>query len=284
MAGRLGPVQDPASAKLLANYFTAQRRRALSPETIYCRGLHLRRLAIWLERHDKTLPTATREDVELFLDACHVSAKTRYGYTSSIDVFYRWAQREGRLGANPAELIQRPKLPHYLPRPAIDDELAVAIELAPMPERAMILLGAYEGMRCKEIAGLQWSHVMDHLKPPMLMISEGKGSRQRVVPLHPEVFEALRRTPEPYEGYVFRQRAGRFGTRSAPGKIGDRFDPGVVSHLINNYLHELGIVWTAHSLRHWFATAVYRTTPRPAPRAVAARALRPRDDCHLHSL
>ncbi len=240
--------QEPAAQALLSGWALAQRRRNLSPGTIYGRGRHVLHFARWLEYRDRSLGTATREDVSTYLDQRHIAAKTRYAYTSSLATFYGWAIREGFLTANPAADVDRPKLPHYLPRPILTDELAVAIELAPMPVRGFLVCAAYAGLRCQEIAGLQWRDVLDNQEPPLLIVSHGKGQRQRVVPLHAEVATCLRLASDRRDGYVFRRA------------MGARHHPHDVSHAVNDYLHELGITSTAHSLRHWFATTVYRST------------------------
>ena len=34
--------------------------------------------------------------------------------------------------------------------------------------------------------------------------------------------------------------------------------PHLVSHLANNYLHDMGITHTLHTLRHWFGTNLHQ--------------------------
>jgi integrase/recombinase XerC len=76
----------------------------------------------------------------------------------------------------------------------------------------------------------------------------GKGGKERIVPLHPDVMEALRCLPMPKSGAIFsRPRGGRFG-------------PAEMSEAIRDYLHFLGIDASGHQLRHWFATEVYANT------------------------
>lgn len=241
-----------AADPLIEGWRLAQKRRGLRPTTITYRLRHVSRLKAYMEDRDLTLTDTTHEDIERFLDRCKHGPKSRYNYLSSYATFYKWALREGLVEENPAVDIDRPKLPHYLPRPTDSEELAIAIELAPMPLRAWLMLGAYMGFRCAEIAGLQWPDVLDTSRPPMILVSEGKGQRQRLVPLHGEVAQALRSLPAKKmigrTGYVFVRDSGA------------RFYPHDISHQINLYLHGLGIATTAHSLRHWFATNVYRST------------------------
>lgn len=77
---------------------------------------------------------------------------------------------------------------------------------------------------------------------------EGKGAKERIVPLHPDVMESLRCLPLPKTGAIFvRPRGGRFS-------------PNWMSASIARYLHEMGINAAAHQCRHWFASEVYANT------------------------
>lgn len=102
--------------------------------------------------------------------------------------------------------------------------------------RLMILLAAYAGMRAGEIAQL---HTDDIVSGRIRV--RGKGGRERWVPVHPVLAGPLAAV-EP--GYVF---------------------PGVNGHLhpitVTKHVSEaLGEGWTAHTLRHAFATSALAAT------------------------
>ena len=83
--------------ELIAGHNLDQRRRGLLTNSIGRREIHLRAFARYLE--PRSLLDATREDVDLFLDARPISAQTRYCWLSHLHNFYDWADRE-ELGAH----------------------------------------------------------------------------------------------------------------------------------------------------------------------------------------
>ena len=107
------------------------------------------------------------------------------------------------------------------------------------------MLGAFAGLRCCEIAGVRREAVMDGATTPVLVVEHGKGDKQRIVPLHPAVFDALTVYGMPDNGPIFQLRPGR-ATNAA-----------TVSRYLSSHFHALGMPWTAHSLRHWFGCEVY---------------------------
>jgi integrase len=87
-----------------------------------------------------------------------------------------------------------------------DRDLIEALDKAPADVAAMLSLAAFDGLRAKEIAGLQREDILDHLKPPMLVGSAPKGHHQRMVPLNPLAWAALQAHGLPRSGPVFRLR------------------------------------------------------------------------------
>ena len=91
---------------------------------------------------------------------------------------------------------------------------------------------------------------MDELAESAVLVADGKGGHQRMVPLHPYVMGLLEALPLPVAGPVFRRRDGLSGHPP----------PHLISQWANRHLHSVGIPDTLHSLRHRFATQIYRTT------------------------
>ena len=144
---------------------------------------------------------------------------------------------------DPTARIVRPKQRRVLPRPIGDEDLELAIRTAPAQMRAILTLGAFAGLRVQEIAGLDRDDVLE--AKGLIRVRRGKGAKERIVPLHPDVLAALRCLPMPRTGAIFvRPRGGRF--------TGNR-----LSVVVSAYLSEHGIDVTAHQLRHWFATETY---------------------------
>lgn len=229
---------------VLDAYRRDQESAGLKRESVRQRTGQLGRFETFLA--PRGLLDATRDDIETWLDRDPpLAAKTRAGYLSALSGFYGWAMLEELTERDPSARIRRPRLRRYLPRPMDRSDLDVALDCADARMRAWLSLGALQGLRCQEIAGLDRSDVQDHRTPPLLVIRAGKGDKERIVPLHPEALAALRDAGLPRSGPLFVKRNGR------------RVSPNVVSKYLNRYLHELGIGATAHTLRHKFGSDVY---------------------------
>jgi integrase len=245
------PISAPHT-ELLERYRLHQERRYLMPASIYRIHTCLRSWIRWLEP-EKEPWDATKADVELFLDKKRnqkgqkLNGRTRYYWIAHLHTFYVWAMAENLTEADPTVLVVRPKMRQVLPRPIDSDALADAIRGSRSQMRAMLLLAALGGLRCQEIAGLERDDVIE--AKGLLRIRFGKGAKERIVPLHPDVLEALRMLPMPTSGYLFRRPRG------------GRHLPASVSVAIKTYLREeCGIDATAHQLRHWHATEIYAQT------------------------
>ncbi|MGH9090181.1 MAG: tyrosine-type recombinase/integrase [Acidimicrobiales bacterium] len=229
---------------LLAMSLDDQRRRALRPHSIVNRQGALRALARWLE--PKPLAEATREDIDSFLDTRRLAPRSRYTYLSHLHSFYAMLVAEGVVEHDPTARIVRPRLRRALPRPMSTEELREVLATADPRFRCWLLLGAYQGLRCQEIALLDREDVRE--AESLLRVVHGKGGHERMLPLHPEVMEALRALPMPRSGWVFVRGTGK------------PFTPGDLSAEFNRRLREAGASATAHQLRHWFGTELYRRT------------------------
>ena len=228
--------------ELLTLYRRDQQSRNLRPKTLAV--IH-RGLRAFAGEMPDGLEAVTQDDVKAFLDRRrHISAKHRYWWLSTLHCFYAWGIRDGYFWADPTLSITRPRLHRSLPRPIPLDELVSALAEADNVMESWLLLGAYQGLRSQEIAGLSREDVLD--TEGLLRVVHGKGGKERMIPLHPDVLVALRRLPMPPQGALFRR------------KDGVRMDADYVSHKITQYLHGCGSQSSAHALRHWFATQLYR--------------------------
>lgn len=231
-------------SRLIELFDRDQQRRGLTRTTIYERRVKLR---CFLEANPKGWAAVTRDDVEETLDRRKLSARSRYCWLSAIHCFYEWAIEMGYLNDDPTARIVRPKMRKTLPRPMPSDDLKRAVAEAPPTIKCWLLLGAYQGLRCQEMAGLNAEDVLE--SEGLLRVVAGKGDRERLLPLHPAVLTALQALPLPPSGPLFRRR-----------RMKDRYPPNQLSQELNVYLAGLGIDHSAHSLRHWFGTHFYITT------------------------
>ena len=221
---------------ILRSWRAYMRRRNLSEGTIRARMYVIR---AWWDHHDPW--TATAATVELFVDGdVPRSASTRYSIISHLHAFYGWAMRQGLTDHDPTALVDRPLLGQRLPRPIHATDLAVAVMMAPDAEhRAALLLAAGSGLRCVEMARLRWDDVHDGQARVL-----GKGSKERIVPVHPLALEAL-------------DLISRTGVHVLEGwQTAQPSNPGwAVSRRLNAYLRSVGVAATAHQLRHYAGTA-----------------------------
>lgn len=233
----------------VAAYGQHMKRRGYTEGTITGRLGALRGFARWLD--PRSLLDATSEDIDLFLDGRkgrpggHIETRTRYGWVSGLHRFYEWAIIHELTDCDPTRRIDRPKLHKLLPRPILEADLAVALECADRMMFAWLMLGAFAGLRCMEVAAFDVDWL---LRADGLLRILGKGGKERLVPVHPHLLDALDDWRLPKRGPVFvRPRGGRYPA-------------SVVSKEGNYYLTGLGIPATMHMTRHRFGTQFYATT------------------------
>lgn len=165
------------------------------------------------------------------------SPETRKSARAAVCGFYRWAHGMGYLARDPSQLLPPVSTPPGLPRPIPERVLAKALAGASGRERLMMLLAAYAGLRCAEIAQVHREDLVEGV-----LVVHGKGGKVRRVPVRrPELLAALGRC----EGWLF------------PNGLGGHLTPGHVSKLLSDALPP---GWTGHTLRHRMATAGYAAT------------------------
>lgn len=212
-------------------------RRELRPTYLQ----ELRRTLTRLEREVGPLADATEAQIEAWWASLAVGAGSRITYAAHVSSFYRWLHRyERRRRDDPTERLIRPRQHRGLPRPIGESRLKLAIDNADPPLDAWLALAGYTGLRAHEIASLHG----EDIRGDRILVRDGKGGKQRIVPMHPEVSRLLAGTPR--VGPVFRNA------------IGAELTANSVSQRTNRYLHSLGIEETIHQARHLFGTKVYR--------------------------
>lgn len=194
--------------------------------------------ALEVELRGRPATDATRDDVEQMLRSRDHQAGTRNVWISHLSSFFRWARRERLIVESPMEFVDRAEEDEHLPRPIPEAALAKAIAAADERMALWLVLGAYAGMRCQEIAHLTGHNVS--LDVRSLRIERSKRGRSRVVPMHPKVGEYV----APF------LTAGRLWPCS----------PNVVSRQVGVFFRSIDEPYTAHQLRHRFATQLYEAS------------------------
>lgn len=237
----------------LADWQTWLKGAARTDATVRTRCDHLTNLA-----HLHADPWAVTEgDLARWLSRSDWSPATKRTKRASVRSFYAWAVRAGHRATNPAADLDPIRQRRALPRPTPPDVLRAAVAGADDRTRLALSLAIYAGLRRAEIAGL---HSRDVLAASIRV--RGKGGNERLIPLHPVLGRELRTELERRREGIDIGR-GWGSTIPAPdGWIfptadGERhLTPRWVGDLLSR---ALGPGWTAHTIRHNFATQAYQT-------------------------
>lgn len=166
---------------------------------------------------------------------------TRASHYICMDQFFEHLHGVGN--PNPAAVLVKPRKPHTEPRPCPEDVILAGLRNARTAEqRAMILLAATMGLRVGEIVIVQVEDFEQTTSGSRLRI-DGKGGRIRYVPASLEVQSVLSEMELPDSGYIFLDPS-----------TGKHLSPQRLSHRLSALLPGK---WTAHTLRHRFATKAY---------------------------
>jgi integrase/recombinase XerC len=181
---------------------------------------------------------------------------------SSVRSFFAFLDKRGLAHNSSIGAIQTPKLPRSVPKALSERDMDELLDAASEQERAawidlrdgailLLLYGA--GLRIGEALGLTKSMVEGLLKASQDTLSvTGKGNKMRLVPLLPQVLEALKAYREacPYAAALGPRDAFFVGARGGP------LDPAIVQKRVRDIRRALGLAdsVTPHALRHSFAT------------------------------
>lgn len=245
---------------LTKEYHTYLRlERGYSPNTVEGYEMDLERLRAYCDEHGVDI---VHMDFDALQEAIYTLFKdirsegTQARMLAGIHAWFRFLLYKNYIDQDPSELLEGPKKPKHLPTVLTLDEvnrMMAAINLASNEghrNRAMMEMLYGSGLRVSELVNLQLSKI--YLSEHYMLI-DGKGSKQRLVPLSPVAEEWFgywlqeRATwpykPE-YKDYAFVNRYGRPLTRA------------MVFTIVRRLCEAAGITKTVspHTLRHSFAT------------------------------
>ncbi|WP_026162596.1 tyrosine-type recombinase/integrase [Kribbella catacumbae] len=240
---------------MIASFTTYLRAADRSAQTIRLRTYWINRLGLECGRGDPL--KVTMDDLVSWLANDSWSSETKKSARASVVVFYRWAVVSGRMAVTDNPAVDLPSITPSppVPRPTPDQVLQAALADANHRDRLLLMLAGYGGLRRGEIARV---HLDDFLWTDMELLVHGKGRRERLVPIHPDLAAAVlaeidRRTAGGH-GTGFRYFKGcRPDGYLFPGKHG-HLTPDTVGRLLEQLLAG---PWTGHTLRHRFATVGY---------------------------
>ena len=185
-----------------------------------------------------------------------LQARSQARILSGIKSFYRFLLYNDELNVDPTELLEMPQLPLYLPEvlsiQEIDTILSVIDLSKPEGHRNMAIIETLygSGLRVSELVNLQLSNMFSDKH---FMKVEGKGSKQRLVPLSEPSECAIQlwmrdrhllKIQKGHEDYVFLNRRG--------GKLTREMIFTIVKNLA--LAAEIKKNISPHTFRHSFAT------------------------------
>lgn len=175
-------------------------------------------------------------------------------HLSSLRGFFAWLADERLMSADPSEFLENPKLPKKLPNVLSEQEISALLDQPDLSnklgfrDRTMLELLYAAGLRVSELVALK---PFDFDPQVGLLRVFGKGSKERLVPIHFEAQRFLENYLQSWRGHfkpiqdvVFLNRSGKGLTRQAVWKCIQRYAlmAGVTRHV------------SPHTFRHSFAT------------------------------
>ncbi|MCP3893460.1 MAG: site-specific tyrosine recombinase XerD, partial [Bacteroides sp.] len=233
--------------------------KSLSKNTLDAYLTDLDKLLSFLTLENIEVLNVCLKDLELFAAGLHeigIHPRSQARIISGIKSFFHFLIMADYIEADPSELLEGPKigfkLPEVLTVSEIDDIIS-AIDLSKnegQRNRAILETLYSCGLRVSELTNLKLSDL--YLKEGFIKV-EGKGSKQRLVPISPRAIKELQlyfidrnrgKIKAGYEDFVFLARWGNGISRI------------MVFHLIKELAKEAGIIKniSPHTFRHSFAT------------------------------
>jgi integrase/recombinase XerD len=195
---RTDPLGHLALTAYMQAHFEWMAVTGYSEDTVRARRTALRRFIAWCEERalkepkDITKPILERYQRHLFyyrkVNGRPMTLGSQFGCLAPLKTFFKWLAKENHILYNPASEIALPKLPKHLPRIilSIQEIEAILREAEPstasgLRDRAMLETLYSTALRRMELPGLALYDV--DLTRRLVMVREGKGKRDRVVPI-----------------------------------------------------------------------------------------------------
>lgn len=242
---------------LCLDYLRTECHLAANSLAAYARDL--KRLQTWLG--ERSVPDLTVRDLSgymAWLQQQKLAPASIGRHMAALKVFFRFLQVEGVLKENPAELLGAQKQWQRVPE-VMSANLMKQLVGAPQPydpfwkrDRALLELLYATGCRVSEVSALPLRDL--HLDERHCLV-QGKGSKQRLVPLGEAALAAIRE-------YLKEERPQLAAAAKSPppwlllSRRGKRLRREAIWELIKRYVARVGGPGSAspHTLRHSFAT------------------------------
>ena len=242
------------------SYMTVER--GVSPNTLAAYKNDLRQLVELLGRQDPAIDRWDHVDAQtmvayvLDLHEKGYSATTRSRKVASVRSFFGFLVEEGAITKDPSEDLSSPRLGRSLPEVLSVEEVDALISAsggaAPegLRDRAMLELLYASGIRVSELVSLD---IEDMDLEQGAIRCFGKGSKERVIPIHRQASEAATAYITSGRPKMANERSGRAAFLNRRGERLTRQGFWLILRGLST-VAGIGRKITPHTLRHSFAT------------------------------
>ena len=263
------PTGPPGSlAHEAARYLEALAVRNHTSDTIEGRRDALKFFLLWAHerelRHPSEITKPILESHQRHLwrwrkkNGKPLGVSTQRGRLGTLRDFFSWLTKQNLIPANPASEIELPRPEKRLPKEPLGLHEIGAVLAVPdigdplgLRDRAMLELFYSAGLRRSELARLGLHDL--NRERHTLQIRQGKGSKDRVVPVGERALHWLERYLDEVRPRLLldAHQTALFLT-----SYGEPFNPDVISRMVTKYLKkaEIGRPGSCHLIRHTCAT------------------------------
>ncbi len=233
--------------------------RGLSQNTLSGYSADVSRLLEYLEEEGIAIENVTRNDLHGFLVTLHelgIAPSSQARVIAGIRSFFKFLRMEGRISEDPSLLLESPRRGRALPDVLTVEEIDAMIAMIPqgteesLRNETIIELLYGSGLRVSELTEARISRL--NLEEGFMLV-EGKGSKQRIVPLSPSATDLLR---EYLEQRSMKNVKPEASDTIFISRLGRGMSRVMVFYIIRDLAALAGIhkKVSPHTLRHSFAT------------------------------
>ncbi len=231
----------------------------MSPNTRQAYITDVCHLMEYLEGIRKEITYTEEEDLHGFLCTLRdlgIGARSQARIISGIRCYFRFLKLSGIIDKNPTDLLESPRLGKHLPEVLSTEEIDRMISMIPddkeesLRNHAIIETIYGSGLRVSELIDIRLSRLnLDD----GCMIVEGKGKKQRIVPVSPVALDLI-------QEYLPQRASLKIKPDSSDilflNRRGAKMTRVMVFYIIRDLAAAAGILKTVspHTLRHSFAT------------------------------
>ncbi len=235
-----------------------QKVRQYSQHTIRAYESDIKHYLMWIKREGLNPLTLTHLDVRGYLFELKMGGsapKTIARNLSSIKQFYAWMEGEGHIESDPCTTLTSPKLARLLPHVITESDMDKFMRTCStetfedVRDLAMFECMYATGARISEISALNVDDVQFSQGQVKLF---GKGSKERLVPIHKRALKAI----DHYANSVRIETEDIDGRPLFVTKSGKRMTTAQIREAFHTRRALAGISpeFTPHAIRHAFAT------------------------------